>query len=256
MIQGDAMTILYAFFFFLFGTLFGSFAFVVAERIPKHETLSGRSRCPHCGTPLRLYEVFPILGYLLNRGKCRTCSEKIPASYLWVELLSGALFAFSFLILGWTMDLGVALVMIVVLLTESLSDLLSQTVIDRVWIIGSVPVLVLRIFQGRIWPHLLSAALFFSFLFLIAWIGQRVWKKEALGGGDVKLFVFIGFCLTWPQALLALLLASFGGSIYGFIQKKKGIEPLPLVPFIFLGTLIAFFAGDAVITWYLRLLGA
>jgi len=252
----DTITILYAFFFFLFGSLFGSFAFVVAERIPRHETLLGRSRCPHCGGTLRLLDVFPILGYVVNRGKCRHCSQKIPLSYLLVEVGAGILFATAFAFLGWTPELGVALVMIVVLLTESLSDLRSKTVIDRVWIIGTVPVLVLRVVQGEIGIYLLSAAILFSLLFLIAWLGGMILKKEALGGGDVKLFVFIGLCLTWSEGLLALFLASLFGSVAGIVMKKKGKEQIPLVPFIFLGSLLAFFAGEAVIDWYLHLLGA
>ncbi|MCK7492329.1 MAG: A24 family peptidase [Comamonadaceae bacterium] len=85
--------------------------------------------------------------------------------------------------------------------------------------------------------------------------GEKLLKKEALGGGDVKLFLFIGFVLTWDTGLLSLFLASFAGFAFGILRERKDAE-LPFVPFLFAGVLIAHFAGADLIAWYLRLLGA
>ena len=89
-------------------------------------------------------------------------------------------------------------------------------VLDRIWIIGIIPVIAIRIIQGEFFTHLISSAVLFSILFLIAYLSQKIYKKDALGGGDVKLFIFIGFILTLGQGLLALFLTSLFGFIYGF----------------------------------------
>jgi len=249
------MTILYAFFAFLFGALFASFAQLVADRLPKGETIGGKSRCPVCGHDLRLLDVLPLLGFAVNRGTCHFCKTPIPRSHPLIELLGGLLFAASYLVFGWTLELAASCIAIVVLLCESLSDIASKTVFDRVWIAGSIPLIVIRIIDGTILSHLFAAGLLFAILYLFAWIGEKILKKEALGGGDVKLFLFIGFILTWDAGLLALFLASFLGFLFGIFRNRKGLE-LPFVPFIFAGVLFAHFAGAEIIAWYLRLLGA
>jgi len=249
------MTILFAFFAFLFGALFASFAQLVAARLPKGESIGGKSRCPVCGHDLRLIDVMPLFGFAVNRGTCHFCKTPIPLSHPLVEILGGVLFTTSYLVFGSTVEFLVSTVSIVVLLSASISDIQSKTVFDRVWIAGSIPLIVLRIIDGTILSHLFASGLLFAILYLFAWIGEKILKKEALGGGDVKLFLFIGFVLTWDEGLLALFLASFLGFLYGILRNRKGLE-LPFVPFIFAGVLFAHFAGAEVIAWYLRLLGA
>ena len=249
------MTIIHAFFAFFAGALFASFAQLVADRIPTGTTIGGRSRCLACGHPLGLLDVLPLFGYAVNRGRCRFCDAPIPRSHPVVELVGGLLFSAVFLAFGGTLEAAVACIAIVVLLCESLLDIGSKTVSDRVWIAGSIPLIVIRIIDGTILPHLLSAGLLFSILYLFALVGEKILKKEALGGGDVKLFAFIGFVLTWEAGLLALFFASFLGFLFGIIRNRKGFA-LPFVPFIFAGVLIAHFAGAEIIAWYLRLLGA
>ncbi|OHE40767.1 MAG: hypothetical protein A2Y16_06980 [Tenericutes bacterium GWF2_57_13] len=249
------MTILYAILAFMFGTLFASFAEVVSTRLSRGETIGGKSRCPTCGHTLRLVDVFPLFGYAVNGGKCHYCKAPIPILHPLAELLGGLLFAASYLVFGLTIEFAVSLVSIVVLLCASLSDMESQTVYDRVWIVGLIPLLVLRLLDRTILAHLFAAGLLFTVLYLIALLGEKLLKKEALGGGDVKLFIFIGFVLTWDAGLLALFFASFLGFLFGIARKRKGAE-LPFVPFLFAGVVIAHFAGADIITWYLRLLGA
>jgi prepilin signal peptidase PulO-like enzyme (type II secretory pathway) len=204
---------------------------------------------------LRLIDVYPLIGYLVNRGKCRFCDNRIPVIHLLVELLGGLLFAVSFLIFGGTVEFAVALVAIVVLLCATLSDIETRIVYDRVWIAGLIPLAALRIIDGTFLPHLLSAGLLFVVMLLLAMAGEKLLRKDALGGGDVKLFLFIGFVLTWDTGLLSLFLSSLLGFAFAILRKRKGAE-LPFVPFLFAGVLIAHFAGADVIAWYLRLLGA
>ena len=95
----------------------------------------------------------------------------------------------------------------------------------------------------------------FGLLFLILFLGKLYAKKEVLGGGDVKLYLFIGFVLLLPESFLSLFLASVFGVIFASIRKKDKKDYLPLVPFIFLGVIVSYFFGSMFIEWYLNLLG-
>jgi leader peptidase (prepilin peptidase) / N-methyltransferase len=249
------MYIVYSVIMFLFGALLASFYQLIAQRIPNSESISGRSYCPKCHHSLRLIDVLPLFGFLINRGKCHFCQARIPISHLIVEVMGGALFVLSYLFLGFTLELMVALILISVLLIESISDYERTIVIDRIWFIGLVPVIVIRIIQGDFLTYLLSAGVLFGFLYLVSTIGKSIAKKEVLGGGDVKLYLFIGFTLTLIPAFLSLFLASLSGLFYSLIRKNKTDRMIALVPCIFFGVLIAYFFGNAMIEWYLNLLG-
>ena len=128
-------------------------------------------------------------------------------------------------------------------------------VIDRVWMVGAIVLIAIRIIQGTWLTYLLSSSILFVSLFLIAYLASKIYHKEALGGGDVKLFVFIGWVLTITQGFLSLFIASILGLIYGIIKLKKKSQAFALVPFIALGVVISYFYGDMLIEAYLSLLG-
>ncbi|MBN2299823.1 MAG: prepilin peptidase [Acholeplasmataceae bacterium] len=250
------MIITYSILIFIFGTLLTSFFHVVALRLPNKESISGRSYCPSCHHQLRWVDIIPVLGFIINKGKCHFCKLPIPLSHLITEILGGLLYVFAFLSLGFNLEFIVAIIMISVLMIESISDGIYMIVIDRIWMIGILPIIVIRIIQGNSLSYALSAIIMFSMLYLFAWLGQKLYQKEALGGGDVKLYLFIGFCLTYQQGILSLFLASLFGLIYGITIKRKANSEIALVPFIFVGVIIAYFFGDLIIDWYLNLLGA
>ncbi|BCR35582.1 prepilin peptidase [Mariniplasma anaerobium] len=249
------MTILYAIFIFIFGSLFTSFFHVLAVRIPKGETLLGTSHCDHCERKLRLVDVLPIIGFVINKGKCHNCGVKIGVKHLIYEIIGGSLFTLSFLLYGFTIDFYILIILLSVLLIESIVDIDSMIVIDRIWMIGIIPILLIRILDQEIWPYILSSAVLFVLLFLIATLAKAYYKKDALGAGDVKLYIFIGLFLKFPQGVLSLFLASLFGLIYGIIFMKEKDKYLPLVPFISLSVYICYLYGEQMIDWYLKLLG-
>ena len=214
------MTILYTSLIFIFGSLLTSFYLVLGERLPKNESINGRSHCDTCHHDLRWIDIIPIFGYLINRGKCHFCKSKIPVCHLLLELLGGALFSISYLIYGFSFELAILLIFISVFMIESVSDRKYMIVLDRIWMIGIIPLIIIRIIQGEFLTYLISAAALFSILFIIAYLSQKIYKKDALGGGDVKLFIFIGFILTIGQGLLALFMTSLFGFIYGIIKLR------------------------------------
>lgn len=250
------MTLVYSILIFMLGSLFSSFFQLVALRAPKKESISGRSYCPDCHHQLRWIDIFPILGYLVNKGECHYCKLPIPISHLILELLGGALFVFAYLMIGFELELIVAFIMISVLLIESISDVAYMIVIDRIWMIGMVPLIAIRIIQGNFFEYGLSSLILFAILFLFALLGKKMYQKEVFGGGDVKIYLFIGFCLTYQLGILSLFLAALFGLIFGLIRKQKASAEITLVPFIFTGVLIAYFYGSIMMNWYLNLLGA
>ncbi|MDX9691708.1 MAG: prepilin peptidase, partial [Acholeplasmataceae bacterium] len=205
------MEILISIYIFIIGMLLSSFYGVLAMRIPNKESILGRSYCPKCQHQLKFIDVLPIIGYVINKGRCRDCKESIPIIYLIIEIFGGLLFLGSYLLYGLSLTFIVAIILISVLLIESISDIEQFIVIDRIWMIAIVPLIVIRFIEKNILTYLLSSFILFSVLYLVSYLGEKVFKKEALGGGDIKLYIFIGFILTWQQGLLSLFLASFFG---------------------------------------------
>lgn len=238
----------------MLGATFASFGNLIAWRVPKKVSINGHSHCDQCQHQLRFVDVLPIFGFLINGGKCHYCKTKIPVRHLLIEIMGGLLFTLSFLLIGWSLELIVALVLITVMLIESLSDAYHTEVIDTVWIIGAVPLLVIRIIDGTILTHLLSSGIMFGLMFLLAFLGEKIFKKEAFGGGDIKLYAFIGLALPIYPSLLSLFFASAAGFIYAIINGKKAGQYIPLVPFIGFGVLISYFYGQALLDWYMNLI--
>lgn len=244
----------YIFIFYL-GSLFTSFYHVIGYRLPQGKSIHGRSICESCEKPLTWIDILPIIGYLINKGHCRSCHAKISIKHLLFELLGGFLFLLGYLTYDFSLAYIIYLILISVLMIESISDIYDKIVIDRIWIIGAIIMLGLRIYDQVIIPYLISALILFSLLFAISYIASKIYKKDALGGGDVKLFIFIGLSLTIELGLLTLFLASLFGFLYGIIKLRDKSLELPLVPFIFMASVISFLYGDALIKAYLSLLG-
>ena len=249
------MTILYTIIIFIFGSLFTSFFHVLATRLNNKESLLGRSHCDACNHELKLIEVFPIIGYIINKGKCRYCNEKIAINHLIYEIIGGALFASGYLLYDFNLTFWIYTILISVLIIESISDIKDMIVIDKIWMFGIIPILIIRIIENSILTYLISSMGLFLILLFIAFIAQKIFKKDALGGGDIKLYLFIGFFIPIQVGLLSIFLTSLFGLIYGIIFIKDRDKYIPLVPFISLAVIISFIYGTKIIDWYLTLIG-
>jgi prepilin signal peptidase PulO-like enzyme (type II secretory pathway) len=236
------------------GMFLASFYNVLAIRLPVKKTLLGRSECPFCNHTLRPVDIIPILGYVINKGRCHFCSERISIRYLIVEIIGGFSFVLGYYMFGYSWQYAVYLLFFSILLIEALIDMEKKIILDRIWIFGLVPLVVLRIFQGEFFVYLLSSAILFTTMFLISWTAQKIMKREALGGGDVKLYIFIGFALTWILGFLSIFLASLFGFFYGITKKSKSNKEIPFVPFIGIGAIVSFLYGNMMIDLYLDLL--
>lgn len=247
------MELFYSIIFFLFGIVFGSFFNVVGIRVPKKIPFhNDRSYCPNCETQLRFYELIPVLSYVFQRGKCRTCQTKISFIYPFIELTTGLLFAFAFIYFGFQLELIVALLLISLLMIIFVSDIFYMLIPNKVLLFFLPLFIIARIFipLDPWYDALIGAVVGYVLLAIIIIV-----SKGGMGAGDMKLFGVIGFALGWKNILLTFFLAALFGALIGgmlmlFKKVKKG-EPIPFGPFIVLGALISYFYGDAMIEFYL-----
>ena len=237
----------------IYGLVLGSFFNVVGLSVPiKQSYTTRRSACPSCGKTLSALELIPVLSYLIQGGKCRSCRARISPLYPIIESLTGILFVLAPLILGWQVELIVAWTLIPLLIIITVSDLKYMLIPDKILLVFAGIFLVERVFIPLTpwWDSLLGAVIGFSLLLVIA-----VVSKGGMGGGDIKLFAVLGLVVGTKTVLLAFFLATFYGALFGLVGMLLNIvkkrKPIPFGPFIALGTLTAYYFYEDIIQWYL-----
>ena len=236
-----------------FGLLIGSFLNVCTLRWPQDESVVfPGSHCTSCGTDIHWYDNIPVLSWLFLRGRCRACKEQISIQYPLVELATGLVWAGVFAYGGLSGEAFRGAVLLTMLFGISLSDARFYIIPDQFSLGGLVIAGALSFLPGGIEPleALIGAVCGFSLLKAIAIGGKWMFKKDAMGGGDIKMMAMIGAFLGWPGVLLTIFLGSLLGSvIFGPISYKTG----KLVPFgIFLaaGAAVTYGWGNDIIEWY------
>jgi leader peptidase (prepilin peptidase)/N-methyltransferase len=212
-----------------------------------------RSRCPACETPIRWHDNLPVVGWLLLRGKCRECGARISIQYPLIELTTASLWVAAVLRhgLGWQ-ALSSAL-FFTLLLGIALTDARTYIIPDQFTLGGLAIGLALAFAPGGISPlqSVLGAALGLALLWTIAVLGTAIFRKEAMGGGDIKMMAMVGAFLAPPGVLLTIFLgALFGSLIFGPISLKTG-KLVPFGIFLALGAGIAEPWGRAIVEWYM-----
>ena len=247
----------------IFGLMIGSFANVVIYRVPQGRSIvRPASGCPACGAPVRSRDNIPVISWLVLRGRCRDCRAPISGRYPVVEALVGALFVG----VGWRFGLSwtgvgeAALAAgLVVLAFIDLDHMLlpkkivyaTLTIVAAVFVAGAA--------TGTQWHRLLVAAISavvpWALFFVINFIAPR-----AMGFGDVRLALLIGFGLGWlgaGYALFGFLVASVLGSVVGLtmiaLGKAGRRTPIPFGTFLAAGAMVAVLAGAPVVNWYAAL---
>ena len=244
----------------IFGAILGSFLNVCIYRLPKEESIVWPgSHCPHCKNSIKFYDNIPLISYLLLRGKCRYCKGPISTQYPLIEGIT----AFSSLVLLMRFGLSLTYItyfaFVAALIVITVIDLYHQIIPDVISLpgIGVGLLASLIIHQITFLDSLVGTLLGGGSLFLVATLYQWLFKREGMGGGDVKLLAMIGAFLGWKAVILTILLGSLIGSIIGIIimvLKGKDFKyAIPFGPFLSLGAVIALFYGPSIINWYLYL---
>ena len=242
---------------FLFGLAVGSFCNVCIHRLPQEESVvAPRSRCPACRTPIRPLDNVPLLSYFWLRGRCRACGAVISWRYPLVEVLTGGLFSAALLAFGLTPRGLVAAILLAALVVVTFIDLEHLVIPDEITLAGLPVGLMASALTGRPpFPEALLAALGGAgALYLLAVYGELFFKREVLGGGDVKLAAMLGAFLGGHHLLLAFFLACLAGGLVGGLLLATGRAErgalLPFGPFLAFGAAAALFYGDALWAWY------
>jgi leader peptidase (prepilin peptidase)/N-methyltransferase len=238
----------------LFGLLIGSFLNVVAWRLPRGESLvKPRSKCPGCNTQLKAYDNIPVFSWLVLRGRCRGCGEKISARYPVVEVVTAALYVLV-VALKWgdVLQMTLGLVLVTFLVPIAVIDLDLKIIPNK--LTGPAAVLAVAL-SAVLEPSYLPEQLAAGAGALIFFLLPTLIHQKGMGMGDVKLVAVLGLYLgraVAPAIFIALILGIVVGAA---IIAMKGISDgrrtkVPFGPFLAIGALVAFFVGDAIVNSY------
>lgn len=251
------MTILYLIIFFIFGSLMGSFLTVIGLRLPKNENFTTtHSHCDSCGHILYLYEMIPIVSYLIHKGRCRYCKAKIDSLSTFVELFTGLLFALAFYAFGFSYQLVIAIGIVCLLMSVVVSDITYLIIPDELLVFFSLYFIIFQLLDiGLIETikHLLSGIFLFGLMYIIMLIGNKTLKKESLGGGDIKMMFVFGLVLDPLLGTLSVFIASLVALPVSLILLKKQNERMiPFGPFLLIALTFIYFSGitsNTIIEW-------
>ncbi len=270
---------------FIFGLAVGSFMNVLALRYDGEHFLldprviGGRSHCPHCKRTLRWYELFPVISFLIQGGKCRGCRARIGWQYPLVELLSAAIFVAVPLRLYGSILLSIFwIVAFEILLLMTYIDIRLQIIPDELTVALALIALVTGIFwvgyfgsvsysfldpyaaffglQNSFWTsHIVGAVfglVFFGALVLVT-------RGKGMGVGDVKLSVPLGFLFGWPDMVFltgaAFVFGACVGAVFLARKTKTMKSALPFGPFLALAAAFIFFVGAPALGAYFHIIG-
>lgn len=240
------------------GLAIGSFLNVVIYRLPrKIGFFLSRSVCPKCSRQLKWYHNIPLFSFLLLGGKCAFCKEKISVRYPLIELLNAVAYTFFF----WRFDLtgqffvysflGSALIIVFFI------DLDFMIIPDSITVPGIVVGLAVSFMPGGlgIVPSLIGMVVGGGGLWLIAILGDFIFKKESMGGGDIKLTAMLGAFLGWQKVLLIFISSALIGLVVSivvmfFSSKLRENRMIPFGPFLALAAVLAISYGQQIIDFY------
>lgn len=241
------MTLYFTIVAFIFGIVFGSFYNVVAYRLPKGESLvKPASHCTKCNHQLGASELVPIFSYLFLGGKCKNCKSKISPFYTIFELITGLLFALSYLLFGFSIEFFIAIIFSSISVIVFISDYQTMIIPDEVLIVGGILLLICFYIKGGfvlLGDSILNGLIAFGSMFLLKLLGDFLFKKESMGGGDIKLLFIFGLIIGFEMAIISIFLAAFIAlpvSLFILFRKKSNI--VPFGPFLCMSALIIYFS--------------
>ncbi|MBY7143863.1 prepilin peptidase [Virgibacillus sp. NKC19-3] len=246
------MDIFFIVLFFLFGLIFGSFFNVLGLRIPKNQTfIMDRSICPGCRHILSWYELIPVISYVIQLGKCRHCRGEITPIYPIMEITTGFLFMYSYMMIGLQLELITALLLVSMLIIILVSDIKYMLIPNKILLFFLPLIILMRIIQplDPWWSALAGGLLGFIIIALIILV-----SRGGMGAGDMKLFGLLGIILGIEKVLLAFFLSCIIGAVIGVILLLFKIidrkQQVPFGPYIVVAAFLTYFHGDSLLNWY------
>lgn len=240
----------------ILGAAVGSFLNVCISRLPEGESvIRPRSRCPRCAARIAWYDNVPVLSWLWLRGRCRHCGERISPVYPLVEAAAVAIWVGMALVHGPAWHALAGAVLLSLLLAIAVVDVRHYLIPDALSLGGLGAGLALSLLPGEPGPltAVAGAATGYAVLWTVGWLGEKAFRKPAMGAGDMKMMAMVGAFVGPAGALLTIFLGAAAGTvIFGPVSLKTG-DLVPFGAFLAVGGALAFVAGDALVAWYLGL---
>ncbi len=253
------MHAVFNFLVFIFGAVWGSFFYTLSVRFANGEfarsgahALLGRSRCPHCSTPVDPLRLLPLAGYLIARGRCASCRKRISIGYPLAELVYG-LFA---LLCAARLGTGVESLALFLLLSTAISlstvDIMAFTIPNPLLVVFGLLAIYPVVLHGSIRDSIYGFLLMFVFFLVVMFI-----FPGSFGGGDLKFASLIGLASGIESAILVLEVALVSGALIGLVyalKKGKGLRiRIPFAPFLTAGLAVSVLWGRDILLVYYRL---
>ena len=240
----------------IFGLLLGSFLNVCISRWgaePKQSVIRPRSRCPGCGHEIAWYDNVPVVSWMALRAKCRGCGARISAQYPLVELATAAIWAYMAWRYGLTLEAARGAVFATLLLGIAMTDARAYIIPDE-FTLGGLALGIAFALAGGL-PMLLDAVIGALTGFVLLWAvgaaGTKLFKEDAMGGGDIKMMAMVGAFLGWQGVLLTIFLGAVLGTVIFLPLTLAGRRALvPFGIFLALGALATWLVGPAIYEWY------
>jgi len=228
-------------FAFIFGTIYGSFLNVLLWRLPEGKGIGGRSHCRSCHHQLAWYDLIPLVSFIILRGKCRYCHQRIHIRYPIVEISTAIVLVLFFVIHQPPMNLEAIMAILALLVLVSLLFFdLFYLILPDAFLLPTVVIFAIYDLAktGNPFSYFLTALLsvvFFAILYLVS-------RGKNLGFGDVKLVFLIGLILGYPLGFLAIVGGVWLATIVAItllVLKRIGLkDTIPLGSFLAFSTII------------------
>ena len=228
---------------FFVGIIVGLFSVITGLKLPLEEK-EFFNTCDHCNDKYKWYELIPIFSFFLYKGECRYCKKDLNLWYCFLELLCGLLFAFSYMIYGISYEMLVMICLTMLSIIIFVSDFKYFVISDQPLFVSSLFILMIKfIFFGfeTFLISLCSGLLIFIFMMSIRYIGNKIFKQESIGGGDIKLSVLFGFVLGIRLSIVSLVLGSFLAFPYAiYCSLSSTQKEIPFGHFLISGLYFVF----------------
>jgi leader peptidase (prepilin peptidase)/N-methyltransferase len=231
---------------------------VCIHRLPQEKSIvRPRSHCPNCQKTILWYDNIPLISYFILRGRCRYCKSKISFRYFVVELLTAGLFLFFYKKFGINPKFFIYTALFSSLIVATFIDFKYQIIPDVISVSGIVlgPILSIIVpslhgvssWKPAIMDSLIGLLSGGAMIWLTGAFGTLVFKKEAMGFGDVKLMAMLGAFLGWKAVILTYFIAPFFGLIFGIISLiKTKSHYIPYGPFLSFASFVALVWGEKI----------